>query len=90
MRKRFPGVIVLLTAGLLSRAPARGAEPVAILFVGNSFCHGKYAPVRNYNSPPVVDENEGLPPGDVLTTLAPSTRRPSSGRTAASPASSRK
>jgi hypothetical protein len=32
-----------------------------ILFVGNSFTHGKYAPVLNYNAANVKDENYGLP-----------------------------
>jgi len=32
-----------------------------ILFLGNSFTHGKYAPVLNYNAANVVDENYGLP-----------------------------
>jgi hypothetical protein len=34
---------------------------IRILFVGNSFTHGKYAPVLNYNSAAVSDENYGLP-----------------------------
>lgn len=49
--------------------PAGGVAPQRILFVGNSFTHGRYAPVRQYNSggaplasggsPLVVDENAG-------------------------------
>ena len=34
--------------------------PTVILFVGNSFLHGKYPPVLNYNSENVKDENFGL------------------------------
>ena len=35
--------------------------PTAILFVGNSFFHGKYQPVLTYNAAQVTDENYGLP-----------------------------
>ncbi len=35
--------------------------PTAILFVGNSFFHGKYQPVLAYNPAQVTDENYGLP-----------------------------
>ena len=46
---------------LLLVAPvARGQT--RILFIGNSFTHGKYTPVLNYNAAAVVDENFGLPP----------------------------
>jgi hypothetical protein len=38
--------------------------PTRILFVGNSFLHGKYEPVLNYNSANVKDENFGRPAGD--------------------------
>ena len=44
--------------GLLA-GPAAGQT--RILFVGNSFTHGKYAPVLNYNTATVTDENYGLP-----------------------------
>lgn len=37
-------------AGVLSLPAAALADPVQILFVGNSFTHGKYAPLRNYMS----------------------------------------
>jgi len=33
--------------------------PVRVLFVGNSFTHGKYDPVRLYNAAGVTDENYG-------------------------------
>lgn len=46
-----------------TRTPA--AEPVnTILFVGNSFFHGKYQPVLAYNAGHVIDENYGLPATD--------------------------
>ena len=40
------------------------APPKKILFVGNSFTHGKYLPVRTYNAAAVIDENAGLPADD--------------------------
>ncbi len=50
----------LILALLLLSGEARAQ--VRILFVGNSFTHGKYAPVLNYNSAGITDENYGLPP----------------------------
>lgn len=41
-----------------------GAEPqalVRVLFVGNSFTHGKFTPVLNYNAASVTDVNFGQP-----------------------------
>ena len=38
--------------------------PVSILFVGNSFMHGRYLPVRTYNATAITDENFGLPPSN--------------------------
>lgn len=40
------------------------AKPIVILFVGNSFFHGAYQPVRSYNVANVTDENAGAPAGD--------------------------
>ena len=40
------------------------AKPTTILFVGNSFLHGRFLPVRRYNHAAVVDENADRPPGD--------------------------
>ena len=54
-----------IALALLSLSNAALAQtPTRILFVGNSFTHGKYAPVLNYNSAAVTDENYGLPPTD--------------------------
>ncbi|MEO7360853.1 MAG: PEP-CTERM sorting domain-containing protein [Gemmatimonadaceae bacterium] len=39
------------------------AKPIIILFVGNSFFHGAYQPVRSYNAANVTDENAGVPAG---------------------------
>ena len=35
--------------------------PNVVLFVGNSFFHGKWPPVLNYNAENVKDENFGFP-----------------------------
>jgi len=40
------------------------AHPVVILFVGNSFFHGAFQPVRSYNVAAVTDENAGIPAGN--------------------------
>ena len=49
--------LALACGGLGSGAAAQ----TRVLFVGNSFTHGKYAPVRNYNAAAITDENYGLP-----------------------------
>ena len=52
---------------LMTAAPADWTVPllptgaVRILFVGDSFTHGRYLPVRTYNSAGVTDENYNLP-----------------------------
>ena len=55
------GAVALL--GLSTPALAQ-TTPTRILFVGNSFTHGRFAPVLNYNSANVTDENYGLPSTD--------------------------
>jgi len=51
---------------ILSAAPADWTVPLLptnakrILFVGDSFTHGRYAPVRNYNSANITDENYNI------------------------------
>jgi hypothetical protein len=52
------GAVALL--GLRMPAQAQ-TTPTRILFVGNSFTHGRFDPVRTYNSANVTDENYGLP-----------------------------
>ncbi|RYY14792.1 MAG: SGNH/GDSL hydrolase family protein [Cytophagaceae bacterium] len=37
--------------------PTPPAKPTVILFVGNSFFHGAFAPVLNYNAAAITDEN---------------------------------
>ncbi len=49
MEMRRAGRVALLCAAAL--APGRAwADPVSVLFVGNSFTHGRYDPARNDNS----------------------------------------
>jgi hypothetical protein len=60
-------VALVLFAALSALAPisADAADaPVNILFVGNSFTHGRYEPVRTYNA--------GFGAGDVHDLLCPS------------------
>src|SRR5215469_11744819 len=45
MRFSLPAIL----AGSMAFASAAAADPIEILFVGNSFTHGRYNPVRNYN-----------------------------------------
>ena len=50
--------------GRAARRPATTPPVNTILFVGNSFFHGKYQPVLAYNAAHVTDENYGLPATD--------------------------
>ena len=50
---------MVLAVGLLSAASVQAQT--RILFVGNSFTHGYAAPVLNYNTTSVIDENFGQP-----------------------------
>jgi hypothetical protein len=47
---------------ILLSLPGAAVAQTRMLFVGDSFTHGKYAPVLNYNAAAVTDENYGLPP----------------------------
>ncbi|MEO7455194.1 MAG: glycoside hydrolase family 43 protein [Gemmatimonadaceae bacterium] len=52
--------------GLLAMDSAPRADSgraTRILFVGNSFLHGQYQPVRSFNVANIVDENAGIPAG---------------------------
>lgn len=62
-----------LWVGLLA-GPA--AAQTRILFVGNSFTHGMYAPVLNYNAAAITDENYGLPPSSPRYQIDPTTPGP--------------
>lgn len=63
---------VVVPAAVAARAdgpPARGGgDPVAILFVGNSFTHGRYLPALTYNAGP----GNGTDPALVHDLLCPS------------------
>ena len=54
----------VLMAGVPALAAQTSGSPVVILFIGNSFFHGAYQPVRGYNTANVTDENAGLPATD--------------------------
>jgi hypothetical protein len=61
-------LLSLVAIGLAVQPPAAvlaqvSGSPTTILFVGNSFFHGKYQPVLAYNAAHVTDENFGLPSG---------------------------
>lgn len=66
---RIPCVLclsMLAAAGSLRAQQPSPPTPAhaAILFVGNSFFHGRFLPVRHYNSAAVTDENFTLPATD--------------------------
>ncbi len=56
-------------ASALAQSPSP-PRPVAILFVGNSFLHGRYSPVLHYNAGAIKDENFGLPRTDPRAEVA--------------------
>jgi hypothetical protein len=60
MPARQVGCLAATVLGLSTAAQAQ----TRILFVGNSFVHGKFAPVIKYNLANVTDENAGLPSTD--------------------------
>jgi hypothetical protein len=62
-RRTLP-VAAALTLWTLAAAHPAAADPIEILFVGNSFIHGRYDPVRSYNA--------GFGANDVHDLLCPS------------------
>jgi hypothetical protein len=51
----------VVVAAVLAAAPVvADADPINILFVGNSFTHGRYAPVLNYNAGPANAAGDGV------------------------------
>lgn len=59
MQRRSKWACAALAA--LTFAPAAAfADPINILFVGNSFTHGRYAPVLNYNAGPANAPGDGV------------------------------
>lgn len=56
--------LALFTCAVANTARAQStSKPIVILFVGNSFFHGAYQPVRTYNAANVSDENANIPAG---------------------------
>jgi hypothetical protein len=54
-RPRLSVAATLAIASVLTKSPAAAhtaADPVEILFLGNSFTHGRYSPALNYNAGP--------------------------------------
>lgn len=70
---RHRAVVIAATCSLFPFAAA--ANPVDILFVGNSFTHGRYEPVRTYNG--------GFGPSNVHDLLCPSAASCSAAETGA-------
>jgi hypothetical protein len=60
----FNKSVCWLLLGIMIAACKPTQAQTRILFVGNSFTHGRAAPVLNYNMAAVKDENYGLSPGD--------------------------
>jgi hypothetical protein len=52
-----------LAVSAITAVAQTGVKPVVILFVGNSFFHGAFQPVRGYNVANVIDENASIPSG---------------------------
>ncbi len=61
VRETFAALLVLAIVAL---APVAAGAKTTILFVGNSFTHGEYLPVREYNRAHVTDENARVPLGE--------------------------
>lgn len=51
-------------AAVLLGLSAPASAQTRVLFVGNSFTHGQYAPALNYNAAAITDVNFGLPATD--------------------------
>ena len=57
--------VVTATVALPQISDAQqAAKPVVILFLGNSFFHGAFQPVRSYNVANVTDENANIQAGN--------------------------
>jgi hypothetical protein len=50
-------LLAALPLGVLAHPSTPPAKPTVILFVGNSFFHGAFAPVLTYNAAAITDEN---------------------------------
>lgn len=63
LRPRLLLAATLAIAPVLAKSPAAAqtaANPVEILFLGNSFTHGRYNPALNYNAAPGNSTNSNL------------------------------
>jgi hypothetical protein len=74
LKKLFPGVpspcMLAASTLLLGMASQAHADVVNILFVGNSYTHGRYDPVLNYNAGPANAPGNGTV-HDLLCPSAP-------------------
>ena len=61
---RFAVATVALALLVTPASTFAQGKPIVILFVGNSFFHGAFQPVRSYNASGVTDENAGVPAGN--------------------------
>ncbi|MBF9238499.1 T9SS type A sorting domain-containing protein [Hymenobacter sp. BT683] len=57
---RITGRLLGLATAVLGLSATASAQ-TRVLFVGNSFTHGQYAPALNYNAAAITDVNFGLP-----------------------------
>src|SRR5215469_1751948 len=79
-RARLFLAATLLAAPVLGGSPAApptAANPVEILFLGNSFTHGRYDPALNYNAAPGNSTDSHLVRDLLCPSLTASGMRPS-------------
>src|ERR1700761_3274558 len=60
MTPRQASVVAMATIMTLSVVQGAVADPVNILFVGNSYTHGRYDPALNYNAGPANAPGDGV------------------------------
>src|SRR6185312_9665532 len=90
---RTPALAVALTAGVVTllSAGAALADDINILFVGNSYTHGRYPPVLSYNAGPANAAGDGVvhdllcPPAGCTTKAPGSPSLPIEGGTQVTP-----
>jgi hypothetical protein len=58
--RRYAGLAAGLAAAAILLPAAASANPVNILFVGNSYTHGRYDPALNYNAVPAGNPSTGV------------------------------
>jgi hypothetical protein len=65
--RSFGSLVLLVVCTLVAAASLtahQSTKPIVILFVGNSFFHGSFQPVKSYGVATVTDENAGIPAGN--------------------------